>query len=346
MSEQIFLSDIHMASQAAVAPQKGKYPYGWLSPAEADRLGGFLQSKVVAACQDLFLVGDTLDVWTCPHDVRPPTASEIINAPHNQPIIDEIRAFAATPGKRVFYIRGNHDDQVTADHVHEIASSIIFGSRYDRPPLRVRHGHEDALFNAPDPTGRPFPLGYFITRFTATAAERGLPAMSTSFRTILKNGPEVVKLLKHKPLTECVFDTVLRETGVTLGDEVVMPDGSTVLVGNVRETYGNLVAEWNEHRPTNAFTAIMCEWDPYYALPVGTPHVNIVGHSHDRKFAWADAFGMYLNLGAWCGEKAHFARTWLEDAGGPHEQMWGQLYRWDPDTGAQACSPKAGIPTK
>lgn len=346
MSKQIFVSDIHMASPAAVMPRPGKYPYGWLSPAEADRLGGFLRSSEVTECDELFVVGDALDVWTCPHDTAPPTPSEIINAPHNKPIIDGIRAFAAKPGKKVFYIRGNHDDQVNAGHAREIAPNIIFGSRYDHPPLRVRHGHEDALFNAPDPTGRPFPLGYFITRFTATAAERGIPAMSTSFRTILKSGPEVVKLLKNKPLAECVFDTVLQETGVKIDDKVIMPDGSTVLVGNVRETYQNLVAEWNEHRPTDAFTAVLCEWDPYYALPVGTRHVNVVGHSHDRKFAWADAYGMYLNLGAWCGEKAHFGKTWLEDAGSSRECMWGQVCRWDPETGVQSCSPKAGIPTK
>jgi hypothetical protein len=121
---------------------------------------------------------------------------------------------------------------VKAEHARELAPSIIFGPRFDRYPLRVRHGHEDALFNAPDPTGRDFPLGYFITRFTAKAAEQGLPEMSFSFRTILKSGGEVVRLLRQQPLVDCVFDTVLKATGVKLEDRVVMPDGSSIEVGN------------------------------------------------------------------------------------------------------------------
>lgn len=343
--KRVFISDIHMASHEAVTPAEGKHPYGWLSPADALRLGEFLRSSAIADCQELFIVGDGIDVWTCPYDIKPPTPAEIINAPHNRPIVDGLRAFADKPDHRVFYLKGNHDHSVTAEDARLLVPGIIYGPHYEEYPLRVYHGHEEALFNAEDPAGRKFPLGYFITRLTATAAARGASAIHLSFRTILNSGGEVLKLLKSKPLAECVIDTILRATGVKLEDKVVMPDGSTIEVGNVRETYQNLVNEWNEHRSTSAVTAVMCEWDPYNALEPGKPHLNIMGHSHDRRFSYGDAFGMYLNLGAWCDGKAHYAKTWIENPGRSNEILCGQLYRWT-SGGAEAVSPHAGVPTK
>ncbi|HEU4727989.1 MAG TPA: hypothetical protein VFT22_08880, partial [Kofleriaceae bacterium] len=92
-----------------------RQPYGWLSPRHARRLGAFLESRSVAQSDQLFLTGDTLDLWVCPHDVRPATAQDLIDAPHNKPIVDGLRAFAATPGKTLFYIQGNHDLEITAE---------------------------------------------------------------------------------------------------------------------------------------------------------------------------------------------------------------------------------------
>jgi UDP-2,3-diacylglucosamine pyrophosphatase LpxH len=84
-----------------VTTTAGQHPYGWLSPAAAIRLGDFLRSRPWPT-QQLFLVGDFRDYWVCPHDVRPSTTLDIINAPHNKPVVDGLRAFAAMPGKNLF----------------------------------------------------------------------------------------------------------------------------------------------------------------------------------------------------------------------------------------------------
>jgi hypothetical protein len=62
-----------MSSSDAVEPAAGKRLYGWLSPDEAKRLGAFLRSKTVTDCMQLILNGDVVDVWICPHHVRPPS---------------------------------------------------------------------------------------------------------------------------------------------------------------------------------------------------------------------------------------------------------------------------------
>jgi hypothetical protein len=69
----------HMSSSDAVEPAAGKRLYGWLSPDEAKRLGAFLRSKTVTDCMQLILNGDVVDVWICPHDVRPPSPLDVLD---------------------------------------------------------------------------------------------------------------------------------------------------------------------------------------------------------------------------------------------------------------------------
>jgi UDP-2,3-diacylglucosamine pyrophosphatase LpxH len=344
--KRLYISDVHMSAEAAVTTGAGQHPYGWFSPAAANRLGSFLQSATVAENQQLFLVGDFFDHWVCPHDVRPPTTLDLINAPHNKPVVDGLRAFAATPGKNLFYLVGNHDDAMNAAQVHQLAPQAVFMPSYNNEfPLRVSHGHENCLFNAPDPAGRRFPLGYFITRFVATAARNGNYQVGANWRTILGSASEVVALLEHKPLAECVFDAVREAAHVKLDDLVIMPDGGSREVSEIRETYKHLLGEWVEHRPGSWQSALLRECDPFYDLEVGTPHLFIAGHSHDHLCAQHASYGAYLNLGAWCGKEAHFARTWLENAGEANELLCGELFRWDSSTGVHSASTRVRIPT-
>jgi UDP-2,3-diacylglucosamine pyrophosphatase LpxH len=244
----------------------------------------------------------------------------------------------------VIWVKGNHDAEANADAAHHLAPNVNFVPHYDEFPLRVRHGHENCLFNAPDPTGREFPLGYFISRFVATAAARGMAEVGMNFRTIWKSGPKLVALLEHGALVDCVFDVVRNAAGIKLEDRVIMPNGSTVEVSDVRATYQNLIAEWNQHKG-NAMEAVLCEWDPFYDLPVNKPYLNINGHSHDHKYSSLITGGVYANLGSWCARDAHFAKTWLENAGQVNETLRAELFKWEPGVGAQSASTRASILT-
>jgi UDP-2,3-diacylglucosamine pyrophosphatase LpxH len=297
-----------------------------LSPDEAIRLGAFFQSKTVTDCQQLCLVGDVVDMWICPHDVKPPTALDVLDAPHNRPVVDGIRAFAALPGRNVIWCQGNHDAGVDTAAARHLADNVKLVPRYnDEFPLRICHGHEDCLFNGPDPSNRPFPLGYFISRLVATAAARNLCDVGVNVRTFLKIGPDLALLLETEPLAEIVFDVVRKAADIKLEDRVVMPDGSTIAVGKVRADYQDLVSEWRKHRTTSVARALLCEADPYHDVPTGF-HLNIAGHSHAAKVI--EGHG-YINLGSWCGKDAYFGKTWLEYAGHADELLCGALYKWE-----------------
>lgn len=328
---RIFVSDLHMASTDAVAPAGGRRPYGWLSEAEAARAGAFFRSTTVTECQQLVLVGDVLDTWICPHDVRPPTALDVLDAPHNKPVVEAIRAFAGLPGRSVIWCLGNHDGEATAETARHLADGVQLTPRYDAFPLRAWHGHPDCLFNGPDPMGRPFPLGYIISRFVATAAARGLAEVGLNIRTLLKVGHGLAYQLETEPLAEVVFDVVRKAADLKPEDQVILPDGQTVAVSELRTRYENLVDEWRKHRSTSVARALLCESDPYHDVPTEL-HLNIAGHSHDAK---VKPELRYINVGSWCGKDAFFGKTWLQHAGLLGERLCGALYKWDHGVASQ-----------
>lgn len=326
---RVFISDIHMGAAEAVADDvPNKKPYCWLSATENATLAGFLESDAVQKADQLFVVGDLVDLWVCPVDVRPPSPAEIINAPHNRPIVSALRKFAAQPHKQLIYIVGNHDMQVSAEVAHALAPNTVFGPVYEEFPLRVTHGHDHCLFNASDPGGRKYPLGYFITRCCATAARNGAAHdMGWNFWSLFNGGAEIVRWIKDsKPLSQCVMDFVKDATGVSDSTPITMPDGSTTTLTEVKQEYASLVHDWNTHKPNHAATAVLCEWDPWSDLPSG-PRVNIMGHSHRRVFATNDYYGLYLNLGTWCDGVPNFASAEVTNA--DPDTMVVQLSRWE-----------------
>ncbi|HEX7840807.1 MAG TPA: hypothetical protein VF469_25190 [Kofleriaceae bacterium] len=335
--KRVFISDVHMSSGAAVTPPPGQHAYGWLSPAKAKRLGAFLKSDELTDCRQLFLVGDIVDTWICPHDVKPPTAIEILDAPHNRPVVEGLKAFAAKPGNWIYWIEGNHDAGAGAEAAHHIAPNVSFVTGgLDDPPLYIHHGHENSLFNAPDPAGREFPLGYYISRFVATAAARGLAPVGLNLQLIWKKRDELLAFVKGQPLAVSVLNAVCDAAHINPNspdEHVVMPDGSKPLVSKIREQYQNLTDDW-EHSGLGSWKdALACEWDPFYSMGASSDCIYIMGHSH----GWfpGGSPGMastrYRNLGAWCGKEAHYATSYLEDAGKGVKEMKVTLSKWGPD---------------
>lgn len=344
---RVLVSDLHAADKTAIYPPSGMHPYGWLSPDHAIRFAEFIGSKVVSDASQLIVTGDATDLQICPINVKPPTAVDVLSAPHNKPIVDALRTYADGKdahgkGHTVLWLLGNHDLGTTADDVHYVHPKINFLPFYNEGPLRIQHGHDACLFNGPDPMHRDYPLGYFISRFVATAVARGLHPIGLSLQLLFSSKAELVALLNGAPLAECVFDAVCKAARIAMTEDVIMPDGSTRKVEEVRATYSNLLHEWTRG---SALDAAAAEYDPYYGIDVGgTPHLHVMGHSHDRKCAWLAAGG-YMNLGAWCGEKTHFGRTWLENPGTPDERLCGQVCEWRSGVGIVDHSTILRIPT-
>jgi hypothetical protein len=324
----LVISDLHLSTHEA--RHSG---YSWISDTHTSRLIRFLRSDTVLSADRLVLAGDVLDLWAHPIDRTPPKAAAVIE--DNRPVADALRAV-----RQVVYIPGNHDMDVTgADAAALLPAGHAFGSRFDIGALHVRHGHEQALFNGPDPVGRRYPLGYYLTRIATTGVLRGNPAQTMDVWTILKNGSEVLRALAGKPLAECVFDVVCAAAGVGLSEKIHMPDGSCVIsVGDIRDTYADLVTEWNRKPEcVDADDAILAEWDPWYALETAdAPRLTVMGHSHaplTSELPDADQPEAYLNTGAWCLDSdPTFAKVWTEYKLGtdPADAVWtcGQLRAW------------------
>ncbi|MEZ4404476.1 MAG: hypothetical protein R3B06_30935 [Kofleriaceae bacterium] len=332
---RLYISDIHMGAAEAVAPSTGK-PYGWLSEAEAATLGAFLRSPQAAACDEVFIVGDFVDLWICPIDVCPPRPRDVFAAPQNQPIVDALDALRGA-GKVIRFLPGNHDMDVVAADVAPLGIEFHTAPFVDGL-VSVSHGHERCLFNGSDPAGRPRPFGYYISRFVATATHRDAGGAGFDLWLALKNPDEVLALATGgTSLGEAVFDVVVAAAGLRLDERVLEADGSSVAVGDVRAMYADLFDEWNRAGRNAAVEAVACEWDPWYGLPFAVDTLAIAGHSHLRTFSFVpDARRLYMNLGTWTRGTPCFAVTWTDP-----RHTWGALYKWR-GTHAQFIN-KAGL---
>jgi hypothetical protein len=161
---------------------------------------------------------------------------------------------------------------------------------------------------------------------TATGVARGHAQPPMDLWTLFQNATEVAAAVRGKPLSECIFDVIQAASGVGLDEEIKMPDGTVMPVSKLRTMFDGLPDAWKAAGGDVA-TAVMTEWDPWYDLPIGKPHLNIVGHSHLAMSSRGDAFGAYLNTGAWCSttNEATFVRAWDEGT----TRMAAQIVHWD-----------------
>lgn len=136
----------------------------------------------------LVLLGDVVEMWLAPMTLSPLTLPERVAKWKSniscKVFFDVVRKMAEEDGVKVFYIRGNHDHEMTAEAVEElmgkkvefIEGTLIYvinsddGQQYR---IRFAHGHDWDLFNtysltdANDPLGGR-PIGYYVTRAVAT----------------------------------------------------------------------------------------------------------------------------------------------------------------------------------
>lgn len=310
-----FISDVHMSSAQAVTGLGPYRPWAWLSKPKVDRLAAFLNSAEVAGWDKLFLVGDIVDTWICPHDLAPPTAVDILRAKHNRPIVEALRAFAAHPEKETYWIEGNHDAGAGVEAAHEIHPNVCYTLGFERPHIQVRHGHETCLFNACDPNGRPYPIGYYLSRLCATAVAAGHASIGLNFQLIWDCKDKLIAVAKgDEEIVDGVLDAVRGKARVDPEASFVMPDGSRVSLSVVRTWFHHLRRDWKAAHRGNWLDAVACEYDPFYGLDRGPRMLCIAGHTHDRYVAMLSSpESRYVNVGSWCDEEASYATLVVEN---------------------------------
>lgn len=138
-----------------------------------DHLPNYLKqfAKPETLTHTLVLAGDIIDVWwDANFTEETPTVVEFLRSKNYRgvDISSYVQIFKdiIANGVDIIYVRGNHDDlvvkedfdQVGLSEIKFVEVSTIIGN------IKIEHGNQYDLFNAPDPAGTIKPLGYFLTR--------------------------------------------------------------------------------------------------------------------------------------------------------------------------------------
>ncbi|MCC6995581.1 MAG: hypothetical protein IT370_13305 [Deltaproteobacteria bacterium] len=293
----IFLSDTHVGTGART---------NWYQPALHEPLlvaaldWVCAQSATIA---ELVVLGDFFDQWTYAPAVRPPSIADIVAA--NPRVMGPAgalaRALTALDG-RVSYLSGNHDMLASAADIAAICDGAGRSMRVvtDFPYLPAAgqgqvacaHGQQFSILNAGDWGAMPatgLPVGYFITRVAALWSQQqlgpgqtvadlagageptGWPVAKDALATLVSSVIE-----KKLGLAELALGTLLDATAQTDALPVVMPDGSTMTVGQARGAlYDDL---YDRYKDSGRFPGAAYGDEPAFFALTGTDLGNSLQH--------------------------------------------------------------------
>jgi len=208
--------------------------------------------------------------------------------------------------------------------------------------LHLEHGNLVDMFNAPDISNDPIkglPFGYFITRLVATANNhievwKALSGQVESYFKMINlkhlfmkkaQADEVERFSLHNWLQE-QFDDLLRTAGKELieaiiellighvkfydasfstSSKIILPDGTTVTVGEVKSRYHKLLFNWYKKLGSlsalrqRALASTNLDWYATQLLQQShQARLVAMGHTHTgRNISLAG--GQYTNSGCW-----------------------------------------------
>ncbi|KAG9393445.1 metallophosphoesterase [Carpediemonas membranifera] len=140
-------------------------------------------SKALSVCLDecldpatfvkaLVVGGDILEQWLVPHHTSPPNVVDVLRQTNVFPVIEKLRAVSKN-GVQVYYIRGNHDDELDTPSLREVFGDdliIVEGEELCFNGMRFQHGHYQDLLSMPY-EGAKFqrPASYYMSRLAAAS---------------------------------------------------------------------------------------------------------------------------------------------------------------------------------
>jgi len=267
------------------------------------------------------LNGDIFDNWAHPIDAVPPTWKDLMKGNEVEQFLGEIAKWDAGS---VWYIKGNHDFDVPS-----IKPCVMFTAGTAYQELWFEHGHRMDMFNAPDPTGRYYPFGYFITRVHTQGLHTKAPALREAhyyFKGFdraadkAKDQP-VADVLREVSLVDIVMRAVALDAGVQMSDKILMPDGTSPTVQEVTDTYQNLFIEWANQIGFQTASQMLAvsvermEWEAQEVLKGAHKRILAMGHSHKPEYHYYDGIGGYVNDGAMCIGVPTWTRITYPDSG-------------------------------
>jgi UDP-2,3-diacylglucosamine pyrophosphatase LpxH len=304
-TKRIFISDIHMGDQNSLS---NPHRYGWFKK-NIPVLANFLNDQLKANdVKEVVILGDLFDEWVIPTEYIPLTSiADICSNPDNQPVIDLLKALAASPDIKLAYVPGNHDMSMDAAGISaskNLIETTFPGIRffcnsnepwgaYNVGILAAEHGNHYCLFNAPDKwTAKDtfLPIGYFISRVVAHKVKT--TGKAEDYHDILVNF--IKDFLAHPNLVPDLFDAIAKDAGlkskdkINLGNVPGYPTGIAT-IGDIKNQFSNLIRNW-EKTPGNINLAAAIQGDANNLSSAATlayfshfgSNVNIVifGHTH------------------------------------------------------------------
>lgn len=335
------ISDIHMSNNAQ---------YAWFRDQQAVFLSAMLNSAADnSRLDELLLLGDAFDLWVYPIQVPPCSFKDII-AVWDQPAkgatnsVMEALERCINNLPKVCYINGNHDMQVTREQVEGISAGgkhllwttpQAYNQQYGGR-LHVEHGHDVDMFNAPDnapDTLNGMPLGYYISRLVATAAQphdkwRKFETVLRDFHATHLPGArlgeeaqlELGEMLVHAIIDALMVDLFVAGDPVSDNTEIIFADPSrNVTIGQVKDSYHSLLGRWDtgdlQQLLDNMLVCVIPNGLDWYANKLlkgeDPPQAVVFGHTHHGE-QYIFGSGKYGNDGCWCNNPKNSKPTAVE----------------------------------
>jgi len=311
----VVVSDFHISNGAK---------YSWFRrPCPENAAAMFTSISNDSSVDELVLLGDVFDLWLYPLDVVPWTVNKISN---KYPLITKALQMCVQNIANVYYLRGNHDMGVAAKDLQAFSSGgrqiqLIDPDSYNTKHhgrLHIEHGHAVDMFNARDTatdTIGGYPLGFFITRLAATAADQS--AVWRELTALLQALGLTHKALVTAGITVPTMGVFFVDAIITLLEKLAGVDDSArirfsdptldkkYMVGDIKRHYNTLYTTWLARYPdyeeflNTMLAGLLPSGLDWYANKLFSENpalkVVVMGHTH-----FAKTVGGYYNDGCWC----------------------------------------------
>lgn len=325
----VVISDIHIGTNEVT----NWYQTSVHEPYFLKMVNWIINKKDTLGLNRFLILGDLFDYWTYPPEMQPPSTQAILAK--NPGLFGPGGAFSrifAAFGSEVYYIRGNHDINVTqadldliTDGIHKVT---LLPDVYTDPSLLTlfTHGHLYTMFNAPD--NRPnvkIPVGHFVTRAVAHAVKNKLQPGQTvadlgdwgvpgQFTAAVSTAVQSLGI----GITAFMLETISHSTGLDRNTPIILPDGSTMTINQAIPLYDPLYQTWvdsyggGEYGTQVAKKAMIADYDGHYlawfaqrdALRNGMAGA-VTGHTHIPKLQIEEGAIKYVNTGFECAPVPH-----------------------------------------
>jgi UDP-2,3-diacylglucosamine pyrophosphatase LpxH len=333
-SQVVVLSDIHIGDNT---------PTCWYQKSIHEPYLLAMFDWIVANAADireLVLLGDVVDLWTYPCDTRPPSFAAI--AEENPNIFGPSGGLARVLdalGGGITYVTGNHDMGVTAADVAAIRGSSGRSVAFHEgdynpggdPRVLLTHGNAYTMFNAPDQTTKwaPLPVGHFVTRVVATYWAAHLAPGQNVAQLAGQGYPNgldwssIIASIASRldvSIAAALIDGVAGLEGVSESVPVILADGTSTTLSEVKTVYDALFSNWVTQNGGGvdgllvAGKAALADYDAAYmgwfaqraAFRAGAQLV-VMGHTHEPISGLEQSLIQYVNSGFECPSQPDMA---------------------------------------